>query len=59
MVVVPAGRFLMGAPKSEKGHEPAEEPQHEVTVPAPFAIDARLDAVDRRARLDWIAFCKV
>ncbi len=52
MVVVPAGRFLMGAPKSEKGHEPAEEPQHEVTVPAPFAIDARLDAVDRRARLD-------
>lgn len=38
MVVVPAGRALIGAPKSEKGHQPAEEPQHEVTVSAPFAI---------------------
>jgi formylglycine-generating enzyme required for sulfatase activity len=38
MVVVPAGRFLMGAAKAEKGHQPAEEPQHEVTVPAPLAI---------------------
>ena len=38
MVVVPAGRFLMGASKAEKGRQPAEEPQHEVTVAAPFAI---------------------
>lgn len=38
MVVTPAGRFLMGAPKAEKGHQPAEEPQHEVTVGAPLAI---------------------
>jgi formylglycine-generating enzyme required for sulfatase activity len=38
MVVIPAGRFLMGASKTEKGHQPAEEPQHEVTVAAPFAI---------------------
>jgi formylglycine-generating enzyme required for sulfatase activity len=38
MVVVPAGRFVMGAPKAEKGHDAAEEPQHEVTVAAPFAF---------------------
>jgi hypothetical protein len=38
MVVTPAGRFRMGAPKTEKGHQPAEEPQHEVTVGAPLAI---------------------
>jgi formylglycine-generating enzyme required for sulfatase activity len=38
MVVVPAGRFLMGAAKEEKGHQPAEEPQREVVVPAPFAV---------------------
>ena len=38
MVVIPAGRFLMGASKAEKGHQPAEEPQHEVTVAAPLAI---------------------
>ena len=38
MVVVPAGRFLMGAPKSEKGHQPSEEPQRELVVPAPFAV---------------------
>ena len=38
MVSVPAGRFLMGAAKSEKGRQKSEEPQHEVTVPAPFAV---------------------
>jgi formylglycine-generating enzyme required for sulfatase activity len=38
MVVVPAGRFMMGATKSEKGRQAAEEPQHEVTVGAPLAV---------------------
>jgi len=38
MVVVPAGRFLMGAAKSEKGHQAAEEPQHAVTVASPLAV---------------------
>jgi formylglycine-generating enzyme required for sulfatase activity len=38
MVVVPAGRFVMGASKSEKGHQAAEEPQHEVTLAVPLAI---------------------
>jgi formylglycine-generating enzyme required for sulfatase activity len=38
MVAAPAGRFLMGAAKSEKGHQAAEEPQHAVTVASPLAI---------------------
>ena len=38
MVSLPAGRFLMGAAKSEKGKQKAEEPQHEVSVGAPFAV---------------------
>ena len=38
MVVVPAGRYRMGAAKGEKGHQPAEEPQHDVTVAAPLAV---------------------
>ena len=38
MVVTPAGRYRMGAPKGEKGHQPAEEPQHDVTVAAPLAV---------------------
>jgi len=38
MVAVPAGRFRMGAPKGEKGHQPAEEPQHDVRVAAPLAV---------------------
>jgi formylglycine-generating enzyme required for sulfatase activity len=32
MVVVPAGKFLMGAPESEKGSSPLEQPVHQVTV---------------------------
>jgi formylglycine-generating enzyme required for sulfatase activity len=38
MVVTPAGRFRMGAPKGEKGRQPAEEPQHDVTVGTPLAV---------------------
>lgn len=38
MVSVPAGRFVMGAAKSEKGRQKSEDPQHEVGVPAPFAV---------------------
>jgi formylglycine-generating enzyme required for sulfatase activity len=35
MVLVPAGKFVMGSPKSEKGRN-EEEKQHEVTITNPF-----------------------
>jgi formylglycine-generating enzyme required for sulfatase activity len=38
MVVTPAGRYRMGAPKGEKGRQPVEEPQHDVTVATPLAV---------------------
>ena len=42
MVVVPPGRFMMGSPKDEPQRESwkagTESPQHEVTIPKPFAI---------------------
>ncbi|MCH9808402.1 MAG: SUMF1/EgtB/PvdO family nonheme iron enzyme [Alphaproteobacteria bacterium] len=38
MVVVPAGSFTMGSPKSEKGRYKDEEgPEHEVKISQPFA----------------------
>ncbi len=37
MVVIPAGTFVMGSPKSEAGHDSAEEPQHTVTIARSFA----------------------
>ncbi len=38
MVVIPAGRFVMGSPASEAGREEDEGPQHFVTIAAPFAL---------------------
>jgi formylglycine-generating enzyme required for sulfatase activity len=38
MVVVPAGSFIMGSPESEEGRDDDEGPQHEVTIPEPFAV---------------------
>jgi len=38
MVVVPAGSFLMGSPPEEEGRYDREGPQHEVTIPQPFAV---------------------
>jgi formylglycine-generating enzyme required for sulfatase activity len=38
MVVVPAGKFTMGSPDSERGHNPDESPQHAVTFASPFAV---------------------
>lgn len=38
LVVVPAGRFLMGSPSGEDGRYTDEEPQHEVTIARPFAV---------------------
>jgi formylglycine-generating enzyme required for sulfatase activity len=38
MVVVPAGRFVMGSPATEADRLPTEGPQHEVTIAKPFAV---------------------
>jgi formylglycine-generating enzyme required for sulfatase activity len=32
MVPIPGGKFLMGSPATEKGHQPDESPQHEAMV---------------------------
>ena len=37
MVVIPAGNFMMGSPASEQGRDDDEGPQHQVTIPRPFA----------------------
>ena len=37
MVVIPAGKFVMGSPANELGRNDNEGPQHEVTVTQPFA----------------------
>jgi formylglycine-generating enzyme required for sulfatase activity len=37
MIVVPAGRFVMGSP-SDQAREPNEDPQHVVTMTRPFAV---------------------
>jgi len=38
MVVIPAGKFIMGSPESEKGRIENEGPQHDVTFAKPFAV---------------------
>ena len=38
MVVVPAGSFMMGSPKSEEGRHDNEGPQRRVTISQPFAV---------------------
>jgi formylglycine-generating enzyme required for sulfatase activity len=38
MVVVPAGRFVMGSPEGEEDRSEPEGPQHEVTIAKPFAV---------------------
>jgi formylglycine-generating enzyme required for sulfatase activity len=38
MVVVPAGRFMMGSPDGEEGRDASEGPQHTVTIPRALAF---------------------
>ena len=38
MVVVPAGKFMMGSPSGEQGRYGNEGPQHPVTIAKPFAV---------------------
>ena len=61
MVVVPAGTFTMGSPESEEAsssYAGFEDPQHSVTIPAPFAVGvyevtfAEWDACERAGGCD-------
>ena len=38
MIVIPAGKFEMGSPAEEEGHQENEEPLHEVTIAGNFAV---------------------
>ena len=38
MVVLPAGKFMMGSPEGERGRDDDEGPQSQVTIPEPFAV---------------------
>lgn len=38
MITLPAGEFLMGAPKGEEGSANIERPQRDVTIRRPFAL---------------------
>ncbi len=38
MVVLPAEKFMMGSPEGERGGDDIERPQHQVTIPEPFAV---------------------
>lgn len=38
MVVVPTGKYMMGAPDGEPGRSDAETPQHEVTISKGYAL---------------------
>jgi formylglycine-generating enzyme required for sulfatase activity len=38
LVVIPTGSFFMGSPTAEAGHRSSEEPQHQVDIPAGFAL---------------------
>jgi formylglycine-generating enzyme required for sulfatase activity len=38
MIVIPAGKFMMGSPNTEKGSFDNEGPMHEVVLKQPFAV---------------------
>jgi formylglycine-generating enzyme required for sulfatase activity len=38
MIVVAAGKFIMGSPQNEANRATSEGPQHEVTLAKPFAV---------------------
>jgi len=38
MIVIPAGKFIMGSPENEPDRSASEGPLHEVTITKPFAV---------------------
>jgi formylglycine-generating enzyme required for sulfatase activity len=49
MVVVPAGKFMMGSPGGEKGRNENEGPQHVVTIGKAFAVGKLHVTIDQFA----------
>lgn len=49
LVLIPAGKFLMGSPESEKGRDRIDETQHEVTIGSPFYMGVTHVTVDQFA----------
>ncbi len=48
LVRIPAGKFLMGSPETEKNHQ-IDEVQHEVTISKPFFMGVTHVTVDQFA----------
>jgi formylglycine-generating enzyme required for sulfatase activity len=46
MIVIPRGKFLMGAPANEEGSRDDERPQHEVRIDYAFALGQHTVTVD-------------
>jgi formylglycine-generating enzyme required for sulfatase activity len=54
LVEIPAGRFLMGSPPSEKGHREHEAPQHEVTLESFFLGRTPITQAQWREVAGWV-----
>lgn len=54
MMVIPAGRFLMGSPENESRGQNSERPQHEVQIEKPFAMGVYAVTFD-----DYDRFCEI
>ena len=52
MIIIPAGRFLMGSPDTEAGRSNNEGPQHQVTISRHFAPGRHAVSFD-----DYDTFC--
>jgi len=42
LLLIPAGKFLMDSPETDKGRSIIEGPQHEVNVSKPFYLGVHL-----------------
>jgi len=58
MVVVPAGEFEMGSPKSEEAREENEGPEHKVKIPHQFAIGQFAVTFDEWDRCVAVGGCR-
>jgi formylglycine-generating enzyme required for sulfatase activity len=57
MVVVPAGKFMMGSPGSEKDRRENEGPAHEVLIDKPFAVSKFEITWDQWTACQWGGGC--